>query len=130
MITIQALSNLQQAASETIIVSLHTAFSGFCSVGIEPPETIIDYFKEFLTKAKELTAGSSCNVELMNNGEIKINLILPDRIYRMSPIPPGPIFCIEKPQEAGTKHMEIIRDAADHKKAIWVTDKIKEPQEE
>lgn len=129
MITIQALNNLQQAAPETSIVSLHTAFSDFCSIGIEPPEAVTEYFREFLSKARELTAGSECRIQLKSNEKLQINLILPARIYRINPINTEPVFCIEEQKETGTKHKEIIRDAAGHERVIWVSDKIKDPQE-
>jgi len=130
MITVLAFDELQKAAPETTITSLNTPFDGFCSIGIEPPKYIRDYFKEFLSKAKQLTAGSECKAELMRDGNIRMCLILPNRIYRMGSLTPEPIFRIEETQEAGPKHKEIIRDAAGHEKIIWVFDKIKDPREE
>ncbi|MDT4761841.1 hypothetical protein [Sphaerochaeta sp. PS] len=130
MITIIALDHLQQSAPETRMVSLNTPFSGFCSVAIEPPEAITEYFKEFLAKANALTSGSECRVKLSSDGSLFINLILPDRRYQIIPDASKPIYRINEIQQISTKHQEIIRDAAGHEKMIWVCDKIKFPQEE
>ena len=68
MITVLAFDELQKAAPETTITSLNTPFDGFCSIGIEPPKYIRDYFREFLSKAIEFTAGNECRIELMRPG--------------------------------------------------------------
>lgn len=130
MITIQALNNLQQAAPETNMVSLHTAFSDFCSIGIEPPETITEYFREFLSKARELTAGNECRIHLMRNGELRIKLILPDRIYPIIPDASKPVYRIFETTQSSSKHQAIIRDKQGHERVASVGQSTKSLQEE
>ena len=130
MITIQALNNLQQAAPETSIVSLHTAFSDFCSIGIEPPEAVTEYFREFLSKARELTAGSECRIQHMRNGELRINLILPDRIYPITPDVSKPVYKIVEANQRSSKHQVIIRDQQGHERLATIGESTKSLQEE
>jgi hypothetical protein len=120
MITILAFDELQKAAPETTITSLNTPFDGFCSIGIEPPKYIRDYFREFLSKAIEFTAGNECRIELMSEGNLIISLILPDRIYRIKTDASKSVFRIGGIIENRSKHPVILRDAAGHKKVAFI----------
>jgi len=81
MITIPAFNNLQQESPETKIVSIYLAYNGFCSVGIEPPAAIKEYFASFLAKARRYTDGHECKVVLFSDGRLDLSLVIPDRSY-------------------------------------------------
>lgn len=81
MTTIPALHELQQKAPETTLVSLNTHFQGFCTVNIQPPDFIRDYFVDFLQKAEDCTDGNTCKIALYSDGRISIELVLPNRRY-------------------------------------------------
>ena len=125
MITIQVLSNLQQAAPETRLVSLHTAFNSYCSIGIEPPKAVIDYFREFLLKAREYTDGKECSVELIPGGRLVISLVLPNRVYSISTDTTAQNCEVE----SEPKYQKIIKDAAGNKKMVF-TDQPVQPSQE
>ena len=89
-ITISALAKLQEEIPEIKITSLNTNFQGFCSVGIQPPEYIQEFFMDFLQKAKECTDGHECQVVLLRDGKLLVNLILPNRNYSIGEIKTTP----------------------------------------
>ena len=122
MITVLAFDELQKAAPETTLPSIHTPFDGFCSIGIEPPKYISDYFREFLSKAMELTAGNECRIELRSEGNLIINLILPDRVYRIKADASKSIYRIGGIIKNTSKHPVILRDAAGHEKVAFIND--------
>jgi len=126
MITIQALNNLHLAAPETRLVSLRTTSNGFCSIGIEPPKEIVDYFREFLLNAREFTDGRECSVELIPGGRLVISLVLPNRVYSISPDTVAQNCVVE----SEPKYQKIIKDATGNKKMVFTDQPVQPSQEQ
>ena len=118
--TILSFDNLQQSAPETRIVALHAAFSGFSELKIEMPAEINEYFKTLLLKARAHTDSSECKISLSHDGNLDVGIVLPNRIYRITPLPPSKVYRIEESPPDVNKHRKVIRDAVGHEKVVYV----------
>ena len=90
MIDVPAFDNLQQAAPETKLLTMHFAVKGFSEIRIKPPKEVLEYFQDFLGKAKNCIDARSCHIELFPSGSIVVSLQLSDRCYPISQDDPSP----------------------------------------
>lgn len=84
MITVLALDDLQKDAPEIKLKHIHANCSGFCSIGIKLPETIEEFFKDLLAKAREHVEANECKILMYRDERIRAEIIIPDRCYVIS----------------------------------------------
>lgn len=118
--SILAFNALQQAVPEVRLTAFHAAFNGFCELEFELPEEIEAFFRSFLVTAKEHTDGTECNIRLSGKEKICVGLVLPDRTYRIMPLPPSKAYRLEDPPRNVKKHRKVIHDAVGHEKVVYV----------